>query len=141
MKKTLFMTFAMFAALTVFSPSVVSAQKEKRIDVGKTGQFHLDSSLRVGGVLLESGMYQAKYITEGGDSFVVFREVEMNKYGRSMGSLKVGDVAAKIKCAVESVDGQNKNAKILVRRNSANQREAVEIWFRNEKVKYILPKS
>lgn len=141
MKKMIFYFFALFVLLTsVFSISAF-AQKEKRIDVGKTGQFHLESSIRVGDILLESGMYQAKYITEGGDCFVVFREVEMNKYGRSMGSLKVGDEAARIKCAVESVAGKNKNAKILVRRNSANQREAVEIWFRNEKVKYILPKS
>lgn len=139
MKKPLLMTFAILVALFGLSALPSFAQKAKTIDVGKTGQFHLDSSLRVGGVLLRSGMYRVQHVTINGNDFLVFREVEMNKYGRSMGSLKLGDEIVRLKCAVESVDEQNKNAKILVRRNAANERQAVAIWFRNEKVKYILP--
>jgi hypothetical protein len=139
MKKQWLLTFAIFVAAIAALPAF--AQKLKTIDVGKTGNFHIESALRVGGVLLPPGMYQAKPLTINGKEFVIFREVEMSRYGRSMGSLKLSDEIVRLECAVESVDGENKNSKIAVRRNAANERQAVEIWFRNEKLKYILPSS
>lgn len=139
MKKQWLLTFAIFVAAIAALPAF--AQKLKTIDVGKTGNFHIESALKVGGVLLPSGMYQVRHQMLNGGHFLVFRPVEMNKFGRSMGSLKLGDEIVRLECAVESVEGENKNSKIAVRRNAANERKAVEIWFRNEKLKYILPSS
>jgi hypothetical protein len=137
MKKTILLTFALFVALVGLSTLTGFAQKT--IDIGKTGYFHLGSSLKVGNTLLKSGMYRVKHRKESSDHFIIFRKVAMNRYGRSMGNLKLDDGEVKIRGTVESVGKQNRHAKIVVGRNSVNKRKAVEIWFRNETVKYILP--
>lgn len=140
-KKSFIYICTLFVLLTgIFSLSVF-AQNEKLIDVGKTGKFHIDSDIRVGDKLLKPGMYRVEHQTVNNEQFIVFREIEMNRFGKTMGSEKpIGEVA-RFKCTVETVEKVNKNAKILVRRNAANEREFVEVWFRGEKVKHVLPKN
>ncbi len=62
----------------------------------------------------------------------------MSKYGRRMGRLKLlGEAAGK--AAAETTGVQNKNSKILARRNQEDKRRVVEPGFRGEMVEYTLP--
>lgn len=123
--------------LTVLVVSAVS-QQAKRIDVGKTGKFHIDSPLLIGGTLLKSGMYKLEHVSAGGKCLIVVRTVKMNRYGRSMGSQKIGEEIARVNCVVEPTDLPNKDAKILARTIPARKREAVQVWLRYEKARYVL---
>lgn len=141
MKKMSLYIFALFLLLTgVFTLSAF-AQNEKLISVGKTGKFHIDSPLRVGDKLLKPGMYQVQHQTENNEHFIIFKEIEMNKFGHPMSNEKLLGEVTRFKCTIEIVEKENKNAKILARRNAANEREFVEVWFKGEKVKHILPKN
>lgn len=138
MNKPLVTLLTIFISLTGFFVISVFAQKEKMIGVGKSGNFHINSSLYVDGVLLKAGMYQVKALIVNDEHFITFRKVEMG-YRDNMGNQKIGDEVTRVKCSVELVIAQNKNAKILARSNAENKWEAIEIWFRNGKVKYKLP--
>lgn len=140
MKKTSLYICALFILVTgVFSLSAF-AQNEKLISVGKKGKFHIDSPLRVGDKLLKPGMYQVQHQEENNEHFIIFRKVEMG-YRENMGNQKIGGEVIRVKCLVELVNAQNKNAKILARQNAANEREFIEVWFKGEKIKHILTKN
>ncbi|HRH44269.1 MAG TPA: hypothetical protein PKY82_21730 [Pyrinomonadaceae bacterium] len=140
MKKMSLYIIALFILVTgVFSLSAF-AQDEKLIGIGKTGKFHLDSPLRVGDKLLKPGMYQVQHQTENNEHFIILREIEMNRFGHPMSNEKLVGEVARFKCTIEPVEKENKNAKILVRRNAGNEREFVEVWFKGEKIKHVLPK-
>ena len=138
MKKTLHLKLAIFIALVGLFTLPAFAQKVRRIDVGKSGRFHIDSPVKIGDKILKAGMYRIQRLLSGNEHFIVIREVEMNRNGRSMGSLKLGDEIARSKYEAQSVGKHNRNAKILVLRNTAGERVAVEVWFRGENVRYIL---
>ncbi len=138
MKKTLLLKFATLIALIGLFALPAFAQKEKRIGVGKSGKFHIGSTLRIGDKTLEAGMYQIQHLFVSNEHFLVIRVVKMSFYRNRMSEEKLGQEVARVKCTVKVVEKQNKSAKILTRRNAAGEREAFEIWFRGEKVKHLL---
>lgn len=130
------------ALLTVFIgflafPSV--AQKEKLIGVDKDGDFHVDSQTKVGERTVTKGMYQIYRVDINAEPFIVIRKVAMSNYGKTMGSLQRGNKVVRLKCTIQPVDEQNKKSKILVHQTAANESLAIAVWFRGEKVKYVLP--
>ena len=115
------------------------AQNEKKIGVDKDGEFHFDSKTKVGGKTIKTGMYRISQVFVNGEHFIVIRNVSMIHYGKGMGTMNLGDEVARVKCMISSVEDQNKKSKILVRRNAANERIAMEVWFRGEKARHIFP--
>lgn len=115
------------------------AQKDKTIGVDSHGEFHFDSKTKVGGKMIKTGMYRISQEFVNGEHFIVIREVPMVRSGKGMGVQKPGDEVARVKCTIKSVEDQNKKSKILIHRNAANERIALEVWFRGEKAKHILP--
>jgi hypothetical protein len=85
-------------------------------------------------------MYRIYQVSINGEHFIIIRKVAMKGY-KSMAPLKVGDEVARSKCVEEAVDNEIRKTKILVRRNAANERVAMEVWFRGERVKHIVPGS
>lgn len=141
MKKKVILIAAIFAGLFGFSILTTSAQQPAEIIFAqKSGRFHLNKAVRVGGKTLEAGMYQVQHILENDEHFVVFRQVEMGFRG-NMGNQKLGEETTRVKCAVETVDTKNGGTKLLVRKNADGSREAYEVWIRGERVKHILPTS
>jgi hypothetical protein len=63
----------------------------------------------------------------------------MTSFGKTMGSMKRGDEVVRLKCTIQRVNEQNKKSKILLNQNIANDRIAVQVWFRHERSKCILP--
>ncbi len=140
MKKTILLTFAMFAALIGFSTLTAVAQKKETISAQKNGKFHLGKSARVGNKILEGGMYQVRHADENGEHIVVFQKVEMGYFG-NMGNQTLGPEVARVKCTVEAVAKKVGGTKVLIRKNAAGEREIFEVWIRGEKSKHILPTS
>lgn len=112
------------------------AQQGETAD-GKKGEFHLGSSAVVGGVLLKSGMYQVRHITEGGEHVLVFREMEMG-YRNNMGNQELGREVARVKCKVEPLERKARHTKMSFRAGAAGGREIREVRVAGESVKYVL---
>lgn len=140
MRKVLFLKFAVLIAIVGLFTIPSSAQKEKIIGVDRDGEFHFDSPTRFGGKTIKKGMYRIYQVSINGEHFIIIRKVAMKGY-KSMAPLKVGDEVARSKCVEEAVDNEIRKTKILVRRNAANERVAMEVWFRGERVKHIVPGS
>ncbi|MBK9214693.1 MAG: hypothetical protein IPM59_03715 [Chloracidobacterium sp.] len=139
MRKAVFLKFVIFIAVIGLFVFPVIAQNEKTIGVDRDGEFHFDSKTKVGGKMISSGMYRISQVFVNGEHFIVIRKVPMVSSGKGMGVQKPGDEVARVKCTIWQVEDQNKKSKILVRRNAANERIALEVWFRGEKAKHILP--
>lgn len=139
MTKIIFLKFAILIAIVGLFAISASAQKEKLIGVDKDGEFHFYSVTKVGDKTLETGMYRIAQVYVNGVHFITIRKVAMNRFAKGMGSLELGDEVARVKCTIASVEDQNKKSKILVRRNTANESIALEVWFRGEKTKHVLP--
>lgn len=138
MRKIILLKFALMVAMTGLFTFMVVAQTEKIIDVDKDGDFHTRSALMVGGNSINPGMYRIYKEVENNEHFIVIRKVGMSNYWRSMGRLQLGDEVARLKTTVRSGYQQNRNTKIVVRRNAADERFAFAIWFRGENVQYLL---
>ncbi len=138
MRKVAFLKFVIFIAVVGLFVLPVIAQNEKTIDVDRDGEFHFDSPTRFGGKTIEKGMYRIYQVFINGEHFIIIRKVAMNGY-KVMAPLTPGDEVARSKCTEGSVDTEFRKTKILVRRNAAKERIAMEVWFRGERVKHILP--
>ena len=138
MKRQLLAIAGVSALLLTVLVVSAAAQQTKRIDVGKTGKFHIDSPLLIGGTRLRSGMYKLEHVSADGKCLIVVRTVKMNRYGRSMSSQKIGEEVARVQCTVETTELPNKDAKILARTGAPREREAVQVWLRYEKARYVL---
>lgn len=114
-------------------------QTDKTFGIDGDGEFHTGSQIRFGDELLDAGMYRISQIVINSQHFLVIRQVKMNRYGKSMGPVVPGKLVAKVKCTELTVESQNRKSGILIRRNSMGDRVAVEVWFRGESVKHILP--
>lgn len=139
MKQSRSIKAAFFAIFIGFLASPAIAQKEKLIGVDKDGDFHIDSATRIGDRTVTKGMYQIYRVDINAEPFIVIRKVAMTNYGKTMGSLERGEEVVRLKCTIQPVAGENKKSKILVRKTAENERIALEVWFRREKLKYILP--
>lgn len=115
------------------------AQRERTIDVDKDGDFHTRSALRLGGNSINPGMYRIYQVFQNNEHFIVIRKVAMSNYWKSMGTLKLGREVARLKTTVRSRSQRNRSTKIVVRRNSSNERVAYAVWFRGDSSEYILP--
>ncbi|MGE3467250.1 MAG: hypothetical protein AB7J13_09980 [Pyrinomonadaceae bacterium] len=139
MNKILFLKFAIFIAVgTLFTNSAL-AQKEKTIGVDKEGEFHVSSPIRIGDQMVKKGMYQMYRVDINTEPFIVIRRVAMTYYGKTMGSMKRGDEVVRLKCTIQRVDEENKKSKILLIQTIPNEHVALQVWFRHEKSKCILP--
>lgn len=141
MNKVLYLRFAIFIAATGLSTLPVIAQKEKTIGVDKEGEFHVSSPIRVGDRIVEKGMYQMYRVDINTEPFIVIRKVAMTYYGKTMGSMKRGDEVVRLKCTIQRVDEEYKKSEILLIQTIENERVALQVWFRHEKSKCILPSS
>lgn len=139
MKKELLLKLVVLVAMVGLFTIPAVAQKDKTIGVDSHGEFHFDSRTTVGGKTIKSGMYRISQVFVNNEHFIVIRKVPMVSSGKGMGVQKPGDEVARVKCTIRPVEDQNKKSKILVRRNAANERIALEVWFRGEKAKHILP--
>lgn len=139
MKKIIFLKLALLIAMSMLFIIPAVAQNEKTIGVDSHGEFHFDSKTKVGGKTIKSGMYRISQVFVNNEHFIVIRKVPMISSGKGMGVQKPADEVARVKCTIWPVEDQNKKSKILVRRNAANERIALEVWFRGEKAKHILP--
>ena len=140
MKDILIFKFIFIVAVLGLFILPVFSQSEKTIGVDSDGEFHFDSPTRFGGKTIGKGMYRIYQVSINGEHFIIIRKVAMKGY-KSMAPLKVGDEVARSKCVEEAVDNEIRKTKILVRQNAANERGAMEVWFRGERVKHILPGS
>lgn len=138
MRKAAFLKFVIFIAVfALFVPPVI-AQNEKTIGVDGDGEFHFDSPTRFGGKIIEKGMYRIYQVSINGEHFIIIRKVAMHGF-KTMAPLTLGDEVARSKCTEGSIDKEVKKTKILVRRNAEKERIAIEVWFRGERIRHILP--
>lgn len=134
-----FLKFAVFmVGATLFSVRGI-AQNEKTIDIDNDGVFHVSSPIKVGNRIVTKGMYHIYRIDKNTELFIVIRKVAMTYYGKTMGSMRLGDEVARLKCTIQRVAEENKKSKILFIRPVAKERLAIQAWFRREKTKCILP--
>lgn len=139
MNEILFLRFVIFIALGTLFTIPGLAQKEKLIGVDKDGEFHVSSPIRVGDRIVEKGMYQIYRVDINTTPFIVIRKVAMTYFGKTMGSMKRGDEVVRVKCTLQRVAEEYKKSKILLIQTTENDRQALQVWFRHEKSKCILP--
>ena len=139
MNKILFLRFVIFIALGTLFTIPGLAQKEKLIGVDKDGEFHVSSPIRFGDRIVEKGMYQIYRVDINTTPFIVIRKVAMTYFGKTMGSMKRGDEVVRVKCTLQRVAEEYKKSKILLIQTTENDRQALQVWFRHEKSKCILP--
>lgn len=141
MNKTFFVKFAILIAVGALFTIPGFAQKEKTIGVDKDGEFHVSSPIKVGDRVVKKGMYQIYRVDINTEPFIVIRKVAMSYFGKTMGSMKRGDEVVRLKCTIQRVDEEYKKSKILLIQTIENERVALQVWFRHEKSKCILPSS
>ncbi len=141
MNRILFLKLSFLIALATMSTVPGIAQKEKLIGVYKDGEFHVSSPITVGDRIVPKGMYQMYRVDINTDPFIVIRKVAMSYFGKTMGSMKRGDEVVRLKCTIQRVDEEYKKSKILLIQTMENERVALQVWFRHEKSKCILPSS
>ncbi|MBK7934463.1 MAG: DUF2911 domain-containing protein [Acidobacteria bacterium] len=107
--------------------------KGKTIGIDKEGEFHVSSPIRIGDRIVEKGMYQIYRVDINTTPFIVIRKVAMTYFGKTMGSMKRGDEVVRLKCTIQRVDEQNKKSNILFLQALAEERVALQVWFRHEK--------
>lgn len=138
MRKVLFLKYAILIAMLGLFAIPAVAQKEKTIGVDRDGEFHFDSPTRFGGKTIEKGMYRIYQVFINGEHFIIIRKVAMKGY-KAMAPLMLGDEVARSKCTEGPVGKEIRKTKILMRRNVTDESIAVEVWFRGERLKHILP--
>lgn len=109
----------------------------KDVVIGKKGQVHFTSQVKVGETVLKPGMYQVQHLEEGSDHVIIFKEVGMQA-GYKHGNTPVGNEVARIKCKVEPVTKAVNNTKITLRTTTAGEKEIAEIQVAGEKFKHLL---
>lgn len=105
--------------------------------IGKKGQIHFTSNVKVGDTLLKAGMYQVQHLAEGGDHVIIFKEMAMAA-GYKMGNTPVGKEVVRIKCKIEPVTKAVNNTKITLRTNAKGEKEVADIQVAGEAVKHLL---
>ncbi len=141
MKTTMQLGFAIIIAIAGFFTLPAFPQNEKTIGIDSDGEFHAGSRITIGGKTLKKGMYRMSQIFVNGGHFIVIRKVAMNRYGKGMGPSTLGEEVGRLKCVEVPIDKPNRNSKILMRRNALDDFVVIEVWFRGERVKHVLPAS
>ena len=113
------------------------AQHGEMIRVGKKGEVHFTSPVKVGDTVLKPGMYQVQHVEEGGNHVFVFREMSMPA-GYKMSNTPVGKEVARIKCRIEPATKKVSNTKIIFRTNAAGEKEISEVQVAGEAFRHLL---
>ena len=92
------------------------------------------SKVRVGDVLLKSGMYHVQHVVEGSDHVIVFKPVTMPA-GKEFPMWEEKEVVT-LKCKIERVDKSVRNTKVQLGRNASGERVIESIQIAGEKVKH-----
>ena len=133
------MGIALIAFLAAFAVPLY-AQHGDTLTVGKKGELHITSPVRVGNTLLKAGMYQLQHVIEGEDHVVIFRRIimsEPNEKGhRLIHVAGIGEEVARVKCQIQPVDKKWKNTKLILHTNTAGEKEVAEVQVAGEKVKH-----
>lgn len=107
------------------------------LKVGKKGEVHFTSPVKVGDTVLKPGMYQVQHVEEGGDHVFVFREMSMPA-GYKMSNTPVGKEVARVKCRIEPATKKVSNTKIIFRTNAAGEKEISEVQVAGEAFRHLL---
>lgn len=131
---------ALFLALALgFGTTTASAQEKKAdVTIGKKGDVHFNVPVKVGGTLLQPGMYQLQHAVEGGEHFITFKEVHMPAGYRHSNTPVDKEASAQIKCKVEPLEGKVKKTVVSLRTNAAGEREVAEVQIAGEMFKHVL---
>jgi hypothetical protein len=135
MKKTIFLTIALFIALSGALPGF--AQEAKTIKAAKSGKFQIGKPIRLGNKWLKPGRYQVQHFIEGTDNTIVFKEVKLG-FRNNFGEQILGAEVARVTSKTISTDKRIAHTKFVAGKDRAGERIIIEIWIKGETVKHLL---
>lgn len=124
----------MLIAFLVALATPLFAQYTHTLSLNRKGMVRFSSKVRVGDVLLKSGMYHVRHVTEGSDHVIVFKPVAQPA-GKQFPMWEEKEVV-RLKCKIEPVDKSVRNTKIQLGRNASGERAIESIQIAGEKVKH-----
>lgn len=136
MKRSLFQIIALLAISTGILSITTYAQYSQTVRVGKDGRFHIFKTVKVGDTKIKWGKYEVHHFEKGNYHVVVFTKVQLIHQFHITSESR--NEVARIKCTVKPVSSPIKDTKLIIRRNAAGDREAVEVLIKGERVKHIL---
>lgn len=110
------------------------AQRTHTLSANRKGMTKFSSKVRVGDVVLKSGMYHVQHVIEGNDHVIVFKPVTMPA-GKEFPMWEEKEVV-RLKCKIEPVDKAVRNTKIQLGRNASGERVIEVIQIAGERVKH-----
>ena len=132
--RSMVMSIAFMLFSTAFAAQLY-AQHGETVSPNRKGMARFSSKVRVGDVVLESGMYHVQHVIEGIDHVIVFKPVTMPA-GYKEYQMIEGREVVRLKCRVSPVDKSVRNTKIKLGRNASGERVIEEIQIAGEKVKH-----
>lgn len=125
------------AAVLVFPPNII-AQHEKQVKIDRDGEFHLDTKTIVDGKVLEPGMYRLGMVFVNGQPVVIFSNVAMNRWGKSMWpSVRSEILRTRVKSLPTEARRDGPSAILVVRRSENPRRQfALEIRYKGQSFIY-----
>jgi hypothetical protein len=123
-------------ALAQEHPSHHSAAAGDTLAVGRKGEVHFTVPVKAGEVTLKPGMYQVQHVEEGGNHVFVFRQMTMPA-GYKMSNTPVGNEVARIQCKVEPTSKKVRNTRVILRTNSAGEKEIAEVQVAGEAFRHL----
>lgn len=127
------MSIALIAFATTFAAQLY-AQHGKSVSPDRKGMVRFSSKVRVGDVVLKSGMYHVQHVIEGNDHVIVFKPVALPA-GKQFPMWEEKEIV-RLKCKIEPVDKSVRNTKIQLGRNASGERVIEEIQIAGERVKH-----
>lgn len=128
------MSIAFTAFATVFAAQVYG-QRGETMSLNRKGMARFSSKVRVGDVVLKSGMYHVQHVMEGNDHVIVFKPATMPGDYREYG-MREGREVVRLKCQIEPVGKSVRNTKIQLGRNASGERVIEAIQIAGEKVRH-----
>ena len=113
-------------------------QAGKRTDavIGTKGVLHFTDPVKAGGTTLPPRMFVVEHVVDGQEHMVVFTQLSMKgaaqKHIFMPGNDNPGTERARVKCSVESVAKKWGQTKLILRTNSAGEKEVAEVRIRGE---------
>ena len=140
------LNFRSFAAATAvffglalgFATSSPAQDNKADVTIGKKGEVHFNVAVKAGETMLKPGMYQLQHVVEGGEHFIVFKQVQMPA-GYRHGSTQVDkEAAARIACNVEPLEKKAGKTVVSLRTTPAGNKEVADIQIAGEAFKHLL---
>lgn len=127
------LSVALITFATAFAAQLYG-QYGETMSLNRKGMARFSSKVRVGDVLLKSGMYHVQHVVEGSDHVIVFKPVTMPA-GKEFPMWEEKEVVT-LKCKIERVDKSVRNTKVQLGRNASGERVIESIQIAGEKVKH-----